>query len=62
VEVIGADNVPYASLVNPSLSTMGVDISALGRSAMSRLLSLCEGEELEPSPLIRPELIIRESA
>jgi LacI family transcriptional regulator len=62
VAVIGADNVPYASLVNPALSTMGVDISALGRSAMSRLLSLCDGEELEPSPLIRPELIIRESA
>jgi len=62
VAVIGADDVPYASLVDPALSTMGVDISALGRSAMSRLLLLCEGRELEPSPWILPRLIVRESA
>ena len=62
VAVIGADDVPYASLVSPALTTMGVDIAALGRSAMTRLLSLCEGADLSPMPSIRPKLIIRNSA
>jgi Transcriptional regulators len=62
VAVIGADDVPYASIVRPALSTLRVDIAALGRSAMSRLLSLCEGEALEPAPALMPELILRDSA
>jgi LacI family transcriptional regulator len=61
VAVIGADDVPYAALVSPSLSTVRVDISELGKSAMSRLLALGEGSELEPLPAVRPELILRES-
>jgi len=62
IAVIGADDVPYASLVHPTLTTIRVDISALGRSAMSRLLSLCNGESVEASPIIQPELVVRESA
>ncbi len=38
------------------------DISELGRCAMSRLLALCNGKELDPPPVFRPELIFRESA
>jgi DNA-binding LacI/PurR family transcriptional regulator len=62
VAVIGADDVPYAALVRPALTTMSVDISALGRGAMTRLLAIGEGETLEPSPAIRPKLVRRESA
>lgn len=62
VAVIGSDDVPFASLVRPTLSTIRVDIAALGRIAMSRLLALGEGGELSPSPVISPELIVRESA
>ncbi|MGA2545979.1 MAG: LacI family DNA-binding transcriptional regulator [Rectinemataceae bacterium] len=62
VAVIGADDVPYAALVRPALSTIRVDISALGRHAMSRLLALGEGRELEPAAAIVPELVLRESA
>ncbi len=62
VAVIGADDVPYAALVRPTLTTVRADISELGRCAMSRLLALCNGKELEPPPVFRPELILRESA
>jgi LacI family transcriptional regulator len=62
VAVIGADDVPYAALVHPALTTTRVDISALGRDAMSRLLSLCNGIVPESTSIIRPELIVRESA
>jgi LacI family transcriptional regulator len=61
IAVIGADDVPYAALVRPSLSTMRVDISALGKIAMTRLLALGEGKILEPLPAIHPELVLRES-
>ena len=49
VAVIGADDVPYAALVRPALTTVRADISELGRCAMSRLLALCSGKELEAS-------------
>jgi LacI family transcriptional regulator len=62
VAVIGADDMPYATVVRPALSTIRVDIATLGRSAMSRLLALGEGSRLDPSQMIRPELILRESA
>lgn len=62
VAVIGADDVPYASLVSPSLTTVHVDISALGAQAMSRLLALGNGEKLDPARPLRPELVVRESA
>ena len=61
VAVIGADDVPYAALVRPALTTVKIDISALGRMAMSRLLTLCDGNELEDAPEFVPELVIRES-
>jgi LacI family transcriptional regulator len=61
VSVIGSDDVPYATIVRPALSTIRVDLTALGRNAMSRLLALGEGDRLEPSPIIRPQLLIRES-
>lgn len=62
VAVIGCDDVPFASLVHPGLSTMRIDIASLGRIAMSRLLALGEGGGLGPSPVIRPILVARESA
>ncbi len=62
VAVIGVDDVPYAALVRPSLTTLKVDISGLGRLAMGVLLELRAGQELAPMEAIRPQLIIRESA
>jgi DNA-binding LacI/PurR family transcriptional regulator len=62
IGVIGTDDVPYAALVRPSLTSLSADIPALGRSAMSRLLALIRGEPPGPCPLIRPRLVVRESA
>jgi LacI family transcriptional regulator len=62
IAVMGTDDIPYAALVRPSLSTVGADIPLLGASAMSLLLRLGEDEEAEsPAPQI-PRIIVRESA
>jgi len=62
VAVIGTDDVPYAALVQPALSTLRADIAAIGSLAMARLLALVAGEELGSLPVIRPRLVLRESA
>jgi LacI family transcriptional regulator len=62
VGVIGVDDIPYAELVKPALSTLRVDIGALGRLAMTALLDLREGKEVETLPPMRPELVLRESS
>ena len=62
VAVVGADDVPFAALVQPALTTLGADVYAIGSTAMSRLLALAAGELLEPLPFIRPRLVRRESA
>jgi DNA-binding LacI/PurR family transcriptional regulator len=38
VSVIGFDDLPYASMMNPALSTMAVDCALLGRQAIALLL------------------------
>lgn len=62
VAVIGGDDIPYAALVRPSLSTLRVDIPLLGRTAMSVLLALRDGTPLAPVAALEPELIVRESS
>lgn len=62
IAVIGFDDVPYASLVHPSLTTVRIDIPVMGRLAMNTLLDLREGRPARILPPLIPELIIRESA
>jgi len=62
VGVIGVDDIPYAELVKPALSTLRVDIGELGRLAMTALLDLRDGKEVEALPLMLPELVIRDSS
>ncbi|MDA8411068.1 MAG: LacI family DNA-binding transcriptional regulator [Treponema sp.] len=62
VAVIGVDDIPYAALVRPSLSTVRIDIPELGRRAMAALLDLRDGKVFEPGPCLRPELVLRESS
>lgn len=62
IAVMGTDDIPYAALVRPSLTTLGADITLLGSSAMRLLLSLGE-DEATPSPKAQvPRLVLRESA
>lgn len=62
VAVMGVDDIPFAALVRPSLSTLRVDIASLGRRAMTLLLASRDGEEIVELPPLRPELVIRESS
>lgn len=61
VAVMGTDDVPYAAITKPALSTVRADIPLLGESAMRLLLALERGEDAEPVPPQKPTIVIRES-
>jgi LacI family transcriptional regulator len=62
IAVMGTDDIPYAALVKPSLSTVGTDIPLLGASAMSLLLKLGDDEKTASPPPQIPRIVLRESA
>jgi LacI family transcriptional regulator len=63
VAVIGADDIPLAALTSPSLTTLHVDLTAIGEQAMLALLHLIDGNgEPMEKIVIQPELVIRQSA
>jgi LacI family transcriptional regulator len=63
VAVIGFDDLRLASLTTPKLSTLRVDKLDLGRSMVRLLLERIRGDiQIEDEYIIRPKLIIRESA
>ena len=62
VALIGFDDIRLASIATPSLSTVRVDKFALGRAMVVTLLErMRNGGETEEI-MIRPELVVRESA
>ncbi|MBN2499488.1 MAG: LacI family DNA-binding transcriptional regulator [Anaerolineales bacterium] len=63
VALIGADDIPLASLITPALSTMGVDKEKIGSLAMQALLACMHAEDECASPVVlEPALILRASA
>lgn len=62
VAVIGADDIPLASLVQPGLSTLGVDQYEIGRAAIALLVEMFVQD---PPPaqamIISPKLVLRET-
>ena len=61
--VMGFDDIPLASLVQPSLSTVGFDLCDLGKLAVSKLLRIITGEETNRSTVqLKGRLVTRESA
>jgi LacI family transcriptional regulator len=63
VAVIGADDAPIASLVQPKISTLRVNQYEIGRSAIIQLMSMMDKKtESNRSFIIQPELILRETA
>jgi LacI family transcriptional regulator len=63
VAVIGFDDLRLASLTTPRLSTLHVDKLDLGRSMVRMLLERIRGDiQVEDECIIRPKLIVRESA
>ncbi len=62
VAVVGFDDLPIASIVEPALTTVRQPIEQLGATATDLLLKLIEGEVQEPQHVILPtQLVIRAS-
>jgi LacI family transcriptional regulator len=62
VAVIGADDIPLASLVQPMLSTLHVNQYEIGRATIALLMEMFEENSgLGRAMSIRPELVLRES-
>lgn len=61
IAVAGFDDIPLARYVRPSLTTMQVDIAALGSRAARRLLAQMHGEPDPGDDTVRPQLVVRDS-
>jgi len=62
ISVVGFDNIPLASLVNPALTTIAQPIYEMGRESMSLLVKNIEKKDLTKSKIILDtKLIVRES-
>ena len=63
IAVGGFDDIPLAALIRPALTTMRIEVAALGALALRRLVSLVDApDEAEPSEdRIVPQLVVRES-
>jgi LacI family transcriptional regulator len=58
VALVGFDDIPLAASVHPTLSTVRVPASELGRLATRRLVDLVEGRPIEPPRMILPTSLI----
>jgi len=61
VAIIGADDIPIASLIHPQLSTSHINLAQTGQLCMQTLLEMLAGEVPPGAYRIEPELILRES-
>ena len=62
VAVVGCDDIRMASLTRPSLTTLGVSKYELGAQAVATLLSRVAGEPYGERVVLKPQLIVRQSA
>jgi DNA-binding LacI/PurR family transcriptional regulator len=60
VSIVGFDDLPFAQVFDPSLTTIAIDAEALGASAFELLLALMNGEEAK-SRILPVELVVRGS-
>lgn len=60
VSIIGFDDIPLASELDPPLSTIRQDRTALGKSGFFALYSMMSGTSVSRT-LLRPELVLRGS-
>ncbi|MBQ4862975.1 LacI family DNA-binding transcriptional regulator [Pseudoalteromonas sp. MMG013] len=61
VHVVGFDDIPAASYVSPSLTTVQQNTTLAGQMLVCNLLSLIKGETVE-STLLPPSLVVRTSS
>lgn len=62
ISVVGFDDTPEADSYHPALTTVRMDFAEVGRQCVDRLLRLIQGEVLEPTKAVRPELVVRASS
>lgn len=62
--VIGFDGLTMAELVDPALTTMAIDKRRLGELAVEQVARLIgeSADGVDESPIVRPQLIVRESS
>lgn len=62
LSVIGGDDVPFMAFIDPPLTTVRMDVSAMAEAAVSAVLEEIAGEPVEHREyLFAPELILRSS-
>lgn len=60
--VVGFDDITFASLVSPALTTVAQPKYRMGQMAMERLLQLMDGKDRDPrQTVLSPQLVVRES-
>ncbi|MEU9782680.1 LacI family DNA-binding transcriptional regulator [Streptomyces phaeochromogenes] len=63
VSVAGFDDAPHSAYLTPSLTTVRLDFTGLGRSAFALLHGVLEeSAPIAPHPISVPELVVRESS
>lgn len=62
ISVMGIDDIPFARIVEPALTTIALPMYELGKVGMECLIRIHHGEELDSAGIILPhKLIIRQS-
>ena len=61
VSVVGFDDLDFAKVLDPPLTTIGADAEHLGEVAFLLLAALIAGEPEEPGHVLPVELVVRES-
>jgi DNA-binding LacI/PurR family transcriptional regulator len=62
MSIVGFDNIEAAAFVTPPLTTVHQPFSQLGHQAFSLLLTMLDGNQLDPPDVLLPaEIIVRES-
>jgi DNA-binding LacI/PurR family transcriptional regulator len=62
IAIVGFDDIPFAGIANPRLTTVAQPLEEVGRSAVGMLLAGLKTGELPPSIVLPVELIVRESS
>jgi DNA-binding LacI/PurR family transcriptional regulator len=62
VAVVGFDDIPFAALANPRLTTVSTPTAEMGRLAAETLLAALAASTLPPPVILPVELVVRESA
>ena len=61
LSVVGFDNIPYGKYVTPALTTVDLQSERMGATAMSKLLSVIRGEQVDKLTKVAPQLVLRSS-